>query len=445
MGLFTSGRRLAAAVGFYRHVHAAPGAAAGPDPEAMPAPARGRKGWRMADRVSIIIFCQSLGWSLMEELHFLEGLAANRTAMRPVLGGPAASLATLLSGRMPAEHGHFAWLRYSPATSPFRACRFYAFLPGRNSRTVRRRALESVRRSSGANGRLSLFNVPLQHLPLFDFVERRDLFEPEALGEVKTLIDILIQSGSRFYASSFRRSDPDNADALADALKAGALDTAILHIGGLERVLAERGPGSPGTRGRIAWLDHRVRKLCDIASSRYAGVDLVVLSDTGVVPVRGLRDLHARLATTGCRYGRDYVAMYSPTMAQFWYASDSGRGAVPVALAATAGGNLLAEEQLKAEGCWSPDHRFGESIFLAEPGTRIAPNFIESDGSVALSGYHPDTPGMEAGIVTNMQDIELPTDVRDVFPLLADVATHRRARLQREQSAATPATGGTAG
>ena len=142
----------------------------------------------MRRNVSLFIFCQSLGWDLIQRLPFIDGLAENRAPVVPMIGNSAATLPTVLSGLPPEEHGHFDWFVYSPATSSFRVCRYLSHLPAaaRRSRRVRNAVVRWARNSSGMTGRLNIFNMPLRRLPLFDFAEPIDLAELGALGTTKT-------------------------------------------------------------------------------------------------------------------------------------------------------------------------------------------------------------------------------------------------------------------
>ena len=382
-----------------------------------------RKDGVMKNRVCIFVFCQSLGWDLMERLPFLDGLAAIRAPMRPILGSSCATLPTVLTGTLPATHKHFAWFYYSPVSTTFRMCKFFSYVPVLNrSRRVRDNLVHAVRKSFGITGRLSIFNMPLRYLPLFDFVEKRNLFEPGALGEVRTLIDFFKDANISYFCSAPEHSDMENADAISEALRDGGVSAAFWHLAGTDQILARRGTGSSASRGRVAWIDYKIRNIYEIACRNYRQVNLVVFSDSGVVPVYDVYDLKSRLEQTRFSHLQDYVAIIEPTMARFWLLTPMCRAAMARILSMLACGTVLSKEELQKEGCWFDDARFGEIIFLANPGTVFTPNCMNWDLPVAARGYHPDTPGMAAGIVSNIAGLAPPASVAEVYAMLVRLA-----------------------
>ena len=373
----------------------------------------------MKDRVSLFIFCQSMGWDMMQKLPFVDGLADIRSAARPILGSPCATLPTVLSGTLPERHKHFAWFFYSPMSTPFRMCRYFSFLPRiKKSQRVRDNIVLAVKKTFGITGRLSTFNMPLKHLPLFDFVERRNLLQPGALDDVPTLFDFLAESNVSYFCSSPDRADVENADALSNALMAGKISVGFWHLAGIDTILTRLGPASSALRGRVAWVDHRIRGIYEIARSRYRRVDLIIFSDSGMVPIFNVYNLQRRIEETRFNPYEDFVAIYEPTMARFWFKSPSSALIIARILESVPCGTILSRDELAKEGCWFDDHRFGEIIFLAQPGTVFTPNHMHGESPAAARGYHPDTPEMAAGIISNTPGIQPPRTVAEIYNIL---------------------------
>jgi len=394
-------------------------------------------GCSVKSRVSIFIFCQSFGWDLMQTLPFLDGLADVRSCARPILGSSCASLPTLLSGTLPAEHKHFSWFYYSPINTPFRVCRFLSYLPVfRHSRKLRDNIVLAVKKSSHITGRLDIFNMPLRHLPLFDFTERRNLLLPGALGNVPTIIDFLDENNVPYVCSSPDRSDLENADIISAALLGGTASVAFWHVAGIDAILTRRGMASSAIRARVAWLDHRLRGIHDIARARYRRVDLVVFSDSGVIPILDFYNLRQRIQDTRFLPYVDYVAVYEPTMARFWFMSPSCEPVFRRILQSLPCGRIIEKDELAREGCWFDDHRFGQIIFIANPGTVFTPNHIQRESSLAARGYHPDTPGMAAAFMCNLPGIVPPATLPDIHDFLVRNVTEDDSEIGEHQPSA---------
>ena len=57
---------------------------------------------------------------------------------------------------------------------------------------------------------------------------------------------------------------------------------------------------------------------------------------------------------------------------------------------------LAAVDSMRRLGIEFPDGRFGDLIFLAEPGIIILPSHMGSEGVAAMHGYHPDVEEMSS-------------------------------------------------
>jgi len=375
----------------------------------------------MSRNLSLFVCCRSVGWNMMARIPFLDGIAGNRAAIRPMLGDSYASLPTILTGKTPQEHGHFGWFHYTPASSPFNRFRFVRHLPSslRNSRWLRAVIEDWTTSGERITGRFSLYNIPLEHLPLFEITERHDLLAPGGLERQQTLIDWMGLHGLKWFCSENGKDDVENADSLAESLEQGAVDAAFIVLNGFDYDVRVEGVHSPGLRGRMGWADYRIRGLYETASHTYDRVDLVVFSDTDMLPVSRTYDLQRMVRQSGYTYGRDYVAFYEPALARFWFSSDDCRTAFRQMLDVCECGTILSNEELERQGCRFADGRFGEMLFVADHGKAFFPNFISDSPPRAASGYLPTDARLEAGLVCNLADVKLPGCVADVYELLA--------------------------
>src|SRR5258708_24587085 len=85
-------------------------------------------------------------------------------------------------------------------------------------------------------------------------------------------------------------------------------------------------------------------------------------------------------------------------MARFWWRSPAAGDAVRAALAAEPRGHWLAPAELAAEGADFADHRYGEDVFLLEPGALLLPSYMGRERVAAMHGYDPAHPDM-AGLL----------------------------------------------
>jgi hypothetical protein len=133
----------------------------------------------------------------------------------------------------------------------------------------------------------------------------------------------------------------------------------------------------------------------------------------------------ARVAALPFRRGRDYIAFFDSTMARFWWRGPEARDAIRRALDAEPRGRWLSKAELANEGVAFADARYGDDVFLLEPGALLVPSFMGRDPVAAMHGYDPAHPDMAGILAANRP---LPADVTHL--------AHLRRFLERELDAA---------
>jgi len=90
-------------------------------------------------------------------------------------------------------------------------------------------------------------------------------------------------------------------------------------------------------------------------------------------------------------------------MARFWFFNDKARAAILSCLEGQRCGKILGKEELKSFGVHFEDGRFGESIFLLNPGTLLARSDFNGKGwdPAGMHGYHPADAYSDAIYLTN--------------------------------------------
>src|SRR5688572_21141705 len=79
--------------------------------------------------LDVFVLIDGFGWHEAQELDLLGDLLPHRRPLRTVLGYSSGAIPTLLTGKPPAEHGHWNLFYYDPAGSPFRWLRPFGVLP----------------------------------------------------------------------------------------------------------------------------------------------------------------------------------------------------------------------------------------------------------------------------------------------------------------------------
>jgi hypothetical protein len=360
-------------------------------------------------RTTLFFYFDTLGYSLIQEAGFLADLAPHRYRLRTVLGYPCATLPTVLTGVSPREHGCWMPFSYAPDDSPFRRFAFLRHIPHRitDSPRIRARIARLMARRLHWTADLDLLNVSFGVLPLFDAPAKRDLFEPGALAPCATAIDRLHGEHIPFFLSDRHATDAQNIDRAAAALERHEVPFILLHLRELDSILRQAGPHSDAAREKLRGHESAIRRLYEAACRDDGLVRLYVGAAHGITQVKETLDLRSRVESARLALGADYLAFYDPTMVRFWFAEASVRHRIMATLADVDAGRWLLDDQLRIEGIYFPDRRFGEAVFLLEPGTYCFPNDHHGIPVAATDGYYPDEPASWGAFCVNFP-LEIP-------------------------------------
>jgi predicted AlkP superfamily pyrophosphatase or phosphodiesterase len=350
----------------------------------------------VSGRLHVFVLVDALGWRLLEGRDFLEDLLPHRQPLRTVLGYSSGAIPTLLTGRPPAEHGHWNLFYYDPEGSPFRWLRHLGFLPEAvlDNRLARGLLREAGRRALGL-GPLFDCAVAPSLLPWFNWIEKRSLYAPGGVNGTPTIFDQLAAAGVPFQSYSYhggsdanilRRARQDVSDSKARVF--------FLYLSELDGALHRHCQDREVVDGRLAWYAEELRAVFDAARVRDAAATLSIFSDHGMTPVRRHYDLVGAVEALGFRTPDDYLAVYDSTMARFWFFDDRARQAITALLASLPCGRIVDDAELQGLGILFPDRRYGELIALLDPGWLLASSGFNGSRwrPAGMHGYHPDDP-----------------------------------------------------
>lgn len=374
----------------------------------------------------LVLFVDALGWQLAgRDPSFLPELP-HRRALGTILGFSSGALPTAFTGALPREHGR--WLMYRRASGPgaFAGFDHLRWLPARLRRSWRLTGvLTSLVRRRGVRGYFNLYDVPRDELARFDLPERDDIFAPGGLP-LRSLWDDFEELGVRWRGWNWRTPEARAFDELEASLEQPELDVLFLYTADLDALLHHEGSRGARVRERLGVYGQRVRRA--LAASARAGRELrvYVCSDHGMVDVTRTVDVMAAVDATGLTRGREFVAFYDSTFARFWWREPRAREAVHRALVSVGGGRWLTASELADAGADFPDQRYGEDLWLADPGVLLVPSFMGSRPLAAMHGYDAGHPDMLAMLASNRPLPESVRHLTDLRGFLRDEAASLR-------------------
>ncbi len=370
-------------------------------------------------RLHVFVLIDALGWQVIEGRDFLTDILPHRTRLRTVLGYSSAAIPTILTGVPPAKHQHWNLFYYDPTGSPFRWLRHLRFLPDAvlDHRVTRKLLKEMGRRLLGL-GPLFECCVSPRILHLFNWVERRNIYDRRGIVGAPSIFDRLAEEGIPYRVYSYHDgSDDEILRGAKRDLETGEADFFFVYLSEMDGFLHHHRHEPSQVETRLGWYDARLRELFRTARRVDPEASLTVFSDHGMTPIRRKYDLLEEIDGLGLRMPDDFLAVYDSTMARFWFFSTKARNKVTAALSAVRCGHILTDAELEKLGVLFPDGRYGELVFLLNPGCLFERSDFNGRGwsPAAMHGYHPDDPDSDGIFLTNQPPAEAVQRIQDVF------------------------------
>ncbi|HTL58225.1 MAG TPA: alkaline phosphatase family protein [Candidatus Limnocylindrales bacterium] len=386
----------------------------------------------------LFIFIDACGWEIVKHDPFVTEFAPQRKRLTSVFGYSSACVPSIVSGRWPVEHRNWSYFVYDPPNSPFRSLRPLRWLPTAitRRRVFRRWLSRFVKAQLGFRGYFDLYNLPFEHLSLFDFSEKKSPLRPGGLNRETNLFDFLEQKGIAYHASTPESSEEANLSAVKDAIQSERIDFAFVYWPGLDALLHRVGNDSPEIPLKLRVYESWIDKLLTVAHHHYEAVRLYVFSDHGMANCVEHLDLRRRIDALPCRMGQDYAVVYDSTMARFWFFNEHARRQIEECLTQVPEGRILPDQELEQLGTLFPDKYFGELIFLVREGVLIVPSHMGEKPIRGMHGYHPSEKHSYATLCTNQEIPEELSAIPHVYGLMT-----RDAELAQSTNRRDPARG----
>lgn len=371
------------------------------------------------DRLSIFVLIDALGWKYIEERKFLVDLLPYRSPLQTVLGFSSGAIPTILTGAPPAVTGHWNLFYYDPKHSPFRWLKTLQFLPDSvlDNRVTRKIMKELGRRVLGM-GPLFECSVSPKFLPWFNYVEKKNIYDHRSIIGASSIFDQLEEYGKPHKIYSYHQfTDAEIIEQSVRDIRSRAASFFFLYLSEMDMFLHMNCDDPDEIGKRLRWYADALRRVFQVAKSVDPNASMTVLSDHGMTPVRHRFDLVAKIDELRLRTPQDYLAVYDSTMARFWFFNSSAKARIEDRLGQLPCGRILSEQELRALGVFFEDSRFGQLIFLLNPGWLVAKSDFNGKGWMpkGMHGYDPQDSWSD-GVFLSSHEPSVPVHtVADVY------------------------------
>lgn len=330
----------------------------------------------------------------------------------------------ILTGLRGDETGFFTAIGFDPVNSP------YANICGlRGFHALEKAALPLLRLLPGnlgsrAHGRLRrgvsgyfrrrgitmpAYSIPYSSLPYFALTEDRIDHRDAGAFPSPSILALLETAGKTFYYDTFTalnftapyHADGERLDAVVRDAGEVPKDLYLVYIAAPDSVGHACGPESPEIRTMLRELDAGLERFVHELERVAPGNRYLFLGDHGMLTVTKNVDAECEirrlLRFSGLRAGRDVLYFLDSTMVRFWAMSARARASLSDVLAASAvfreNGRWVDEAFARSHRIPWSDRRYGDYLWLAEPGVLVFPDFFHRLAPCrGMHGYDPALP-----------------------------------------------------
>ena len=385
--------------------------------------------------LNLFIFVDALGWEIVQKRSFLSDLLEYQSPCETVFGYSSTCDPTILTGKMPDEHGHFSFFVHGKQERPFKSLSCLGFLPQKlaGHHRIRNRVSRWVGAQKGYTGYFQLYSVPFNRLGFLDYTEKSDIYQPGGIiGGFPSIFEYWEKSEKAWYCSDWRKGDDTNIQELKRTLSKSKVELAYLFTAGLDALMHRYGTEGPQVDAGFAEFEQKIRGVVQWAEQFYDDVRVCMFSDHGMADTTSSSDLMIRWENLGFEYGKDYIACWDSTMVRFWFLGNKQVEEEALAfLREQPDGELVSKEQLKQWGCLFEGDYYGEYFYLLPAGRIFVPSFMNQKWVKGMHGYDPADIHSKASFSSNFE-LEHPKALKDIFSVMLKAADMEESAIGRQ-------------
>jgi len=343
--------------------------------------------------------------------------------------------ASILTGLSPMKNGIWVEFFYDPQNSPFqwtsrllslggavdavtnKISKTQLLRAGVNYLTFKVSKLVSQRTYMPMALMISPKKLHLFNTPPHNMFQKRESANP-------TIFDLLRERGIPFKVLS--ESAMRDSQIFKESMRIDQ-NARLVFIQQVELDIVghAKGPNSKEIHQSLRTIDTRVQKIIEEHHKNFE-TDVFIFSDHGMVEVEKTVNILSQLRRSGLREGRDFITFLDSTLARFWTLRPEAKQQILKALKLINGGRVLSDDDLNRYQI-PMDRKYGEIIWLADPGTLILPNYYQgTKPAKGMHGYAPGPKELKSPIIIDGEDlpsgrIRRTATPMDILPTLLDL------------------------
>ena len=355
----------------------------------------------------LIFLVDAFAYEYLKEIHFLSGPQREIFPLETLVGYSSTIIPAIWSGKYPEESDLWTEFYYSHR-KPYRLMKFFSAMPDSRIKMLSKTALLESFQKFGYY-RETLPGIPESIEYLFSRNDVRYWNFPPVEMKCETF-DKILKRCEIPYHFEFHKNKVDGQNMLK-RLRAlcRTKRVFIYYIATIDAMGHKYGPDPNKFRKEIGNLEETIVTAHNVLSKQYA-VDLFVFSDHGMTKVQKRSNIGEMLEDY--ELGKDYLMFLDSTLARFWFTDFKTQLEFVEILNKSGVGHVLTDDEIEKYRLRFKDNRYGDLIFISNPGVELYPNFMnpavlhQNSITKGLHGYLPKESSTQ-GIFMYQGDKEL--------------------------------------
>jgi predicted AlkP superfamily pyrophosphatase or phosphodiesterase len=345
----------------------------------------------MKEKRLAIFLLDGFAYDYLKTSDFLSSISTERVPLETLLGYSSTIIPALWSGKYPEETGIWTEFYYAPRRS-YRLLKMSKLIPSRRLEFAIKNGLLGIAQTFGGLKEISP-GIPDSIECLFSRNNIRYWDFPPIEMKCETF-DKTLKRFKVPYHFEFHKHSINRGKTLRRLRRLTRFNRVfIYYIGTVDAAGHAYGPSPSDLRLYIDNLENLILDAYEILAET-CDVDIVVFSDHGMTKIVHRYDLLAALRPQ--ELGKDYVAFVDSTLARFWCKNEGLKDELVDVLNSVSYGHVLSEEEKERYRLRFRDNRYGDAVFIADPGIELFPNFMSPIEPIighmneGMHGYAPE-------------------------------------------------------
>ena len=268
------------------------------------------------------------------------------------------------------------WFLYwkSPSTSPYRRIPIPNFTSLTRHQKIRFAAQIMLNRIFKSGYGCAPY-IPLNMVKSFDFSERFAPWHTNYLPKA-TLFSIMREFGLQWLyigtPGSNQRTNPI-VENFRKSLR--SQDFIWLHFGETDSTEHQFGPMSSERRSALRAIDLGIKEIYDILKKKYDVTNTIIFGDHGCIDVLNKVNILDYIKDIDACFDKSFTFFLDSTAARFWFDNKNVGKKIVQRLQDVKHGRFLTKDDLLENRCNFQHNKYGDLIWIADPGTIILPNY----------------------------------------------------------------------